>query len=51
MKSSPFILASYDWLPASGLPSALLELANLYVALARDRIAGKHDAPDFDDVV
>jgi predicted dehydrogenase len=45
------IPASYDWLPPSGLPSAVLELANLYAAFARDPIAGTHDAPDFDDAV
>ena len=45
------IPASYDWLPPSRLPSAVLELADLYVAYARDRIAGTHDAPDFDDAV
>jgi predicted dehydrogenase len=45
------IPVSYDWLPPSGLPSAVLELANLYAAFARDRAAGTHEAPDFNDAV
>ena len=45
------IPTSYDWLPKSGLPSAVLELANLYVAFARDGEDGTHDAPTFDDAV
>jgi predicted dehydrogenase len=45
------IPASYDWLPESGLPSAVLELANLYAAFARDLRTGRHDAPTFDDAV
>ncbi|WP_298691942.1 Gfo/Idh/MocA family oxidoreductase [uncultured Sphingomonas sp.] len=45
------IPASYDWLPESGLPSAVLELANLYVVLARDGVDGTQEAPSFDDAV
>ncbi|MGI4879335.1 MAG: Gfo/Idh/MocA family protein [Janthinobacterium lividum] len=45
------IPASYDWLPESGLPSAVLELANLYVAFARNGIDSSYDAPTFDDAV
>ena len=45
------IPASYDWLPESGLPSAVLELANLYVAFARDGVDGTQEAPSFDDAV
>lgn len=40
----------YDWLPDSGLPSAVLELANLYVAFARGS-DGIDAAPTFDDAV
>ena len=43
--------ASYNWLPESGLPSAVLELANLYAAFARDLADGTHTAPDFADAV
>jgi predicted dehydrogenase len=43
--------ASYNWLPESGLPSAVLELANLYVAFARNRTAGPDTAPDFAEAV
>ena len=42
---------SYDWLPPSGLPSAVLELANLYSAFARDLAAGPHEAPTLEDAV
>jgi hypothetical protein len=35
----------------SGLPSAVLELANLYVAFARDGVDGTQEAPSFDDAV
>jgi predicted dehydrogenase len=42
---------SYDWLPRSELPSAVLELANLYVAYARDISAGTRFAPTFADAV
>jgi predicted dehydrogenase len=45
------IPAEYNWLPASDLPSAVLELANLYVAFARDLAAGTQTAPPFDDAV
>jgi predicted dehydrogenase len=45
------IPASYDWLPKSGLPSAVLELANLYVAFARDETESTCDTPTFDDAV
>jgi predicted dehydrogenase len=45
------IPASYDWLPPSGLPSAVLELANVYAVFAQERAAGTHEAPDFDDAV
>jgi predicted dehydrogenase len=45
------IPAEYNWLPASDLPSAVLELANLYVAFARDLAAGTQTAPTFDDAV
>jgi predicted dehydrogenase len=43
--------ASYDWLPPSGLPSAVLELANLYAAFAKDVATGSHTAPSFEDAV
>jgi predicted dehydrogenase len=42
---------SYNWLPPSALPSSVLELANLYVAYARDIEAGTHLAPTFADAV
>jgi predicted dehydrogenase len=42
---------SYNWLPASELPSDVLELANLYVAYARDISAGTRLAPTFADAV
>jgi predicted dehydrogenase len=42
--------ASYDWLPESGLPSAVLELANLYAAFARGS-DGPDAAPDFSDAL
>jgi predicted dehydrogenase len=42
---------SYNWLPPSELPSAVLELANLYVAYARDISAGTRLAPTFADAV
>jgi predicted dehydrogenase len=38
---------SYNWLPPSSLPSAVLELANLYAAHARDVREGTHEAPTF----
>jgi predicted dehydrogenase len=43
--------ATYDWLPPSELPSAVLELANLYTAFARDGVDGRHTAPDFADAL
>ena len=43
--------ATYDGLPASTLPSAVLELGELYAAFARDRRAGTRTAPDFEDAV
>jgi hypothetical protein len=42
---------SYNWLPPSELPSAVLELANIYVAYARDISAGTRLAPIFADAV
>jgi predicted dehydrogenase len=42
---------SYNWLPPSELPSAVLELANLYAAYARDISAGTRLAPTFADAV
>jgi predicted dehydrogenase len=44
------IPASYDWLPESGLPEAVLELANLYVAFARGK-EGVDAAPTFKDAL
>lgn len=41
----------YNWLPQSDLPSAVLELANLYAAHAIDVAQGTHVAPSFDDAV
>ena len=38
-------------LPASDLPSAVLELAHLYAAFARDLATGSQTAPTFDDAV
>lgn len=43
--------ASYDRVPVAELPSAVLELAELYVAFARDLSEGTHTAPTFDDAV
>ena len=43
--------ASYNWLPESRLPSAVLELADLYTAFARDCRDGKRSAPGFDDAL
>ena len=42
---------SYEWLPSSNLPSSVLELGNLYAALARDLKGGGHEAPSFADGV
>jgi predicted dehydrogenase len=44
------IPADYDWLPESGLPSAVLELANLYVAFSRGT-DGEDAAPNFSDAL
>ncbi|BCQ29096.1 Gfo/Idh/MocA family oxidoreductase (plasmid) [Caballeronia sp. NK8] len=41
----------YHRLPESGLPSAVLELAELYWAFAHDVTHGTHDAPTFADAV
>ncbi len=41
----------YDRLPRSELPSAVLELAELYVAYAEDLRAGSASAPNFADAV
>lgn len=43
--------ASYDRLPESGLPSAVLELAELYHAYAEDVANGTRTAPTFEDAV
>ncbi|HEY1998377.1 Gfo/Idh/MocA family oxidoreductase [Paraburkholderia sp.] len=43
--------ASYDALPESNLPSAVLELAHLYAAFADDVRTGSHTAPTFEDAV
>jgi predicted dehydrogenase len=45
------IPASYNWLPESSLPSAVLELANLYAAFAKDLAIDTHSAPTFEDAV
>lgn len=45
------IPVSYDRLPASELPSAVLELAELYLAYAQDVRDGTHEAPTFHDAV
>ncbi|WP_354679259.1 hypothetical protein [Cupriavidus plantarum] len=45
------IPVSYDRLPPSELPSAVLELAELYVAHAQDVRTGTRDAPTFHDAV
>ena len=42
---------SYEWLPASTLPSSVLELGNLFAALARDLRTGAREAPTFADGV
>jgi predicted dehydrogenase len=39
----------YDWVPEAKLPSAVLELASLYAAVAKDLVEGSHTAPDFND--
>jgi predicted dehydrogenase len=43
--------AAGDGLPPSELPSAVLELAHLYAAFARDLATGSRTAPTFDDAV
>ena len=43
--------AAYDRLPPSELPSAVLELAELYAAYANDVRNGTKTAPDFSDAV
>ncbi len=43
--------AGYDTLPPSPLPSAVLELAHLYDAFARDVAHGTHDAATFADAI
>jgi predicted dehydrogenase len=43
--------ASYTWLPGSDLPASIVELGNLYVALARDLVEGTSTAPTFEDAV
>ncbi|MGF6571841.1 putative dehydrogenase [Paraburkholderia sp. GAS333] len=43
--------ASYDRLPESDLPSAVLELAQLYAAFADDVRTGSHTAPTFEHAV
>lgn len=43
--------ASYDRLPESALPSAVLELAELYAAYADDVRTGSRTAPTFEDAV
>ena len=40
-----------EGLPPSDLPSAVLELAHLYAAFARDLATGSHTAPTFEDAV
>jgi len=42
---------NYDILPPSNLPSAVLELAHLYAAYARDVSEGGHTAPTFQDAI
>jgi len=43
--------ATYDTLPPSGLPSAVLELAHLYAAYAHDVHEGTQRAPTFRDAI
>lgn len=45
------IPSSYNWLPESDLPSAVLELGNLYTALARDIAEQTLVSPNFDDAL
>jgi predicted dehydrogenase len=41
--------AKYEWIQDPKLPSSVLELASLYIAMARDLALGSHSAPDFND--
>lgn len=41
----------YNWVPEATLPSAVLELANLYEAFARNGAGGPEKAPDFGDAL
>lgn len=50
MQAMP-VPAQYDTLPASDLPSAVLELAHLYAAYAHDVSAGTQLAPTFRDAI
>lgn len=43
--------ASYNTLPTSDNPSAVLELGELYAAYARDVAEGTHTAPVFEDAL
>ncbi len=43
--------SSYNWLPESEFPSSVLELANLYTALARDMAEQTLIAPTFDEAL
>lgn len=43
--------AQYDSLSQGGLPSAVMELAHIYAAFARDLANGRKTAPDFHDAV
>jgi predicted dehydrogenase len=45
------IPSSFDSVPKSGLPSAVLELASLYATFARDRAEGGLLVPSFEDAV
>ena len=41
----------YHLVPASTLDASVLDLAHVYAAYAKDRTAGTHNAPTFDDAV
>ena len=43
--------ASYGRIPASDLPSAVLELAELYAAFSQDATSGDKTAPTFEDAI
>jgi len=45
------IAGDYIWAPKAPLPSAVLELAHLYGAIARDVTNKSRTAPTFDDAV